>query len=125
VWRSVCGEIPASRPASRTALLKVSLGSIKRLQSILKSIAPGESVGEILSPFYVLYDFRVASSHLASAETAATMLKTVTDRLGLEQTATLAEIYDRLTEQMLSSLGQMTAIIRGAPSPPSESAGNP
>ncbi|MCW5608896.1 MAG: hypothetical protein KIT26_12730, partial [Nitrosomonas sp.] len=44
------------------------LGSIKRLQLVMEQIANPDDVSNIVSPFYVLYDLRVAYSHLGSKE---------------------------------------------------------
>ncbi len=43
-------------------------GSIKRLQLVMEQIANPDDVSNIISPFYVLYDLRVAYSHLGSKE---------------------------------------------------------
>ena len=61
-----------------------NLGSLKRLQAVLTSIANDKEIANLLAPFYVLYDLRVAYSHLTPAATATAKLRLVTDRLGLE-----------------------------------------
>ena len=43
------------------------LGSLKLLQGILEVHCPSLDVSKLMSPFFVLYDMRVACSHLSSA----------------------------------------------------------
>jgi hypothetical protein len=86
-------------------------GSLKRLQALLASVGNGENVDALMSPFYTLYDFRVAHSHLSSVEGAAGTMRTVTDRLGLGETASLLDIYDRLLSGMTLSYGRLTELL--------------
>src|SRR3546814_10612878 len=55
-------------------------GSLKRLQALLASAGDPTRVNILMSPFYTLYDFRVAYSHLGSSEGSAATMKTVADR---------------------------------------------
>jgi hypothetical protein len=77
-------------------------GTLKRLQALLEGATSGVDVHTLLSPFYVLYDFRVASLHLIPEEKIAEKMKTITDRLKLNASAGLAEIYSALIEGMLT-----------------------
>src|SRR3546814_5484282 len=43
-------------------------GSLKRLQALLASAGDPTRVNILMSPFYTLYDFSVAYSHLGSSE---------------------------------------------------------
>ena len=88
------------------------LGSLKRLQAVLVSIAPEEDIPRMLSPFYVLYDLRVAYSHLTPAATAAAKLKLVTDRLALEEGAGLMAIYGGLMAAMTDAFVRLTEIVK-------------
>jgi hypothetical protein len=90
------------------------LGSLKRLQAILALVMPGEDVPTLLSPFYTLYDLRVAYSHLASAEHAQEILRAVTDRLSLPEGSGLLIIYDRLLELLTRSLEMLASAIKGS-----------
>ena len=58
-------------------------GSIKRLQKIMEYISPEEDISCIMCPFYVLYDLRVAYSHLGSKEGSDERLESVKERLGI------------------------------------------
>ena len=59
-------------------------------------------------PFFVLYDMRVACSHLSSASGSEGKIKTVTDRLDLDEGAPLIEIYNKITKEMTSSFEVFT-----------------
>ena len=78
---------------------------------MLEGVAPTRQISKQLSPLFVLYDLRVAYSHLASDEGAKETLKTVTDRLGLDESAGLYPIYDRLVHELSSSFEQLTEIV--------------
>lgn len=86
------------------------LGTLKRLQAVLEAVGKGEDVATLMSPFFTLYDFRVAALHLTSAETAKEKLKTVTDRLKLKEDATLSEIYSAILEALSASFEKMVAV---------------
>lgn len=87
------------------------LGSLKRLQGVMEVWADGRfNVPAILSPLYVLYDLRVAYSHLTSADKATEILGKVTRRLGLSDTATLSEIYDGLIAELTKSFTNLREI---------------
>jgi hypothetical protein len=84
-----------------------SLGSLKRLQLVLQHLAPTADIPALMSPLYVLYDFRVAASHLASDQSAKEKMKTVTDRLGLPEGSDLQAIYAELIKQLLNSIQEL------------------
>ncbi|MCK4823188.1 hypothetical protein KA005_45930 [bacterium] len=71
-----------------------SLGSLKRLQGVMELLTDAEKVSKTLSPFYVLYDLRVAYSHLGSKEGSEEKLEFVTERLGLPSGSGLLDIYN-------------------------------
>lgn len=96
-----------------------SLGSLKRLQRLLELAAPGEDVGSVLSPFFVLYDLRVAYSHLHSSGTAEVTLEKVTTRLGLAKGAGLMVIYDELISRLTASFKSLAEMVQTTGTPPS------
>lgn len=87
------------------------LGSLKRLQAVLESAFNAADISSLLSPLFVLYDLRVAYSHLTSADKSKEILKTVTHRLTLDETAGLLLIYERLMDQLANAFEKLTAII--------------
>jgi len=68
-------------------------GSLKRLQAVLEHIQQDGSIAGLLSPLYILYDLRVAYSHIASDQFGNEKLKTATARLQLESGAGLFDIH--------------------------------
>lgn len=80
-----------------------SLGTLKRLQMVLEMLAPAAGIPSLMSPLFVLYDFRVATSHLTSEKRATEVMKQVTDRLTLAEGSDLQMIYARLIEELLKS----------------------
>lgn len=65
----------------------------------------------LLSPFYVLYDLRVASLHLSSAGSASYKMDTVTSRLGLPNGAPFFDVYDALAKQLTASYRGFVALL--------------
>jgi hypothetical protein len=88
------------------------LGSLKRLQIALESVGSTADVPKLLSPFFALYDLRVAYSHLTPAETAKTVLKTVTDRFAIAEDSSLPVVYERLLEEMNNSFQKLTEVVK-------------
>jgi hypothetical protein len=92
-----------------------NLGGLKRLQAVLETIADGADIPAILSPFFVLYDLRVAYSHLTSDDRATEMLKTVTGRLGINPASGLLEIYPALLKALAASYEKIMTIVTAKP----------
>ena len=76
------------------------LGTLKRLQMVLEGAALGADIASLMSPLFVLYDFRVAALHLKSDTSVNATMKTVTDRLGLAEGSDLQVIYARLIAEL-------------------------
>ena len=85
-------------------------GSLKRLQTILQTVAPTENISDLMSPLYVLYDLRVAYSHLTSGSSAP-ILPSVTSRLGLANDASLQEIYAVLIDGLIVTFKGMGNVV--------------
>ena len=89
-----------------------SLGSIKRLQSVMEQLTDAGEVSKAMSPFYVLYDLRVAYSHLGSKEGSEEKLEFVKERLGLLSESGLLDIYDILIVALGDSFDAFTSIVK-------------
>lgn len=87
------------------------LGGLKRLQALLETRPSSSSVAGLLSPFYVLYDLRVASLHLSSTESASDKMDTITSRLNLPNGAPFFAIFDALVKQMTASYRGLVALL--------------
>ncbi|MGB5634387.1 MAG: hypothetical protein WBM86_16620, partial [Waterburya sp.] len=85
-----------------------------RLQKVLElatSSADSAEISSLMSPFYVLYDLRVAYSHLGSKEGSEEKLCFVKERLNLSKEAGLLEIYDSLVNNLITSLTKLTELV--------------
>ena len=90
-----------------------SLGSLKRLEKILGLIAPHSDASSTMAPLFVLYDLRVAYSHLGSVEGQAETLRTVIARLGLSTAnPDLFAIYDALVKQLRHAFERLASALR-------------
>lgn len=85
-----------------------SLGSIKRLQKFTELSCPAIDVASIMGPFYILYDFRVAYSHLSSEESSQQKLDYVCDRLGIEHSSDLMLIYRSIIDSLRESFDKLS-----------------
>jgi hypothetical protein len=103
------GKLAAILAAGKVA--SAGTGTLKRLQALLTSVGDAETVDGLMSPFYTLYDLRVACAHLGSAEGSVEKMKTVTERLGLAENADLQTVYDTLLAAMTSSYRALTKIL--------------
>jgi hypothetical protein len=99
---------------SKLGLDPKSLGSLKRLQAVLDATTGASNIPNLLSPFYVLYDLRVAYSHLTPALRTTEILKTITDRLGIVESSGIREIYEAITDGLSTSFEQLTEIVKSA-----------
>lgn len=87
------------------------LGSLKRLQKMVETVAPEEDIAGTMNPLYVLYDLRVAYSHLGSHEGQAEKLRYVRQRLMLSDNSDLFDIYDALVSALRSAFQKMADLL--------------
>jgi hypothetical protein len=87
------------------------LGSLKRLQKLVESIDPSADVARMMNSLYVLYDLRVAYSHLGSDASQQEKLNFVRQRLGLGTDADLFSIYDKLVPELTAAFEQLSEIV--------------
>jgi hypothetical protein len=88
-----------------------NLGGLKRLQRILEHIADPTEISNLMSPFYILYDLRIAYSHLSSKEGNEEKQAHVNHRLGLSSEAGLNEIYEKLIDALINSMEKLAKIV--------------
>lgn len=87
------------------------LGSLKRLQKLTEVVSPEEDVAGTMSPLYVLYDLRVAYSHLGSHEGQEEKLRFVKKRLNLPEDTDLFGIYDALLSALRSAFEKLADLL--------------
>ena len=88
------------------------LGSLKRLQKLVETVAPTEDIAGAMSPLYVLYDLRVAYSHLGSEEGQEEKLRFVRERLGLASSANLFAIYDTIVPALRGAFVKLSVVLK-------------
>lgn len=97
----VVGNLGAKSPGT---------GSLKRLQTILQTVDPADDIGALMAPLYILYDLRVAYSHLTGGASSHHLLA-VTTRLGLPPDAPLADIYAKLIDGLIDAFTGMAKVV--------------
>lgn len=88
-----------------------NLGTLKRLQKLMETVDPSADVAGHMSPLYVLYDVRVAYSHLTSEASQADKLIYVRQRLGLPQDADFFGLYDKLVAELSMAFGKLAEVL--------------
>lgn len=80
---------------------------LKLYQIWLEEFFTSDQAYNIMSPFFILYDFRVLLSHLQSNETKTETLSSIKDRLKLPPESNLELIYDSLLLSLLDSYSKI------------------
>lgn len=103
----------------KTELLKIdsnsdikSKGGLKVFQMWLESFVNEDEAKKIMCPFFVLYDFRVISSHLFSKEKRTKILSSIKSRLELESKDDFEVIYESLLSALSESYPQLLNTIK-------------
>ena len=91
-------------------------GSLKRLQALLETFDASGKVNEMLLPFYVLYDLRVAYSHLTSNKRKSQLIASSASRLGVKADFDLPTAYDLILDLVAESLSYFSNLIETAKS---------
>ena len=60
----------------------------------------------------MLYDLRVAYSHLTSAKRQREVLQTVVDRLGIDVSVGLTDLYNRLIEALIATFERLAELVK-------------
>ena len=82
----------------------IGSGSLKRLQTVLEAQDKTGQVGLMLMPFYVLYDLRVAYSHLTSNSSKRELVDSVAIRLGIAPNFDIALVYGLILDLIIEAL---------------------
>lgn len=87
-----------------------NLGSLKRLQKLAEVTNPAVDVAKMMNSLYVLYDLRVAYSHLGSKSGQYKKLLSVKQRLNLSEDANLLDIYTSLLRELKIAFKELAAV---------------
>lgn len=94
--KSICAENPIKNLDK--------LGSNKTFQLWLEYRLQINNADDLMCPFFVLYDFRIATNHLQSSLSKKEIMENINKRLNLNETNNNYElIYDSLIEMLVSS----------------------
>lgn len=80
-----------------------NLGGLKRLQKLYEIEYPGESISTVISLLFVLYDLRVAYSHLTSEPKKEKSIQSICDRLSIQRKKEedFDEVYSTLVRKLI------------------------
>jgi hypothetical protein len=81
------------------------------LQKILELSNSDADISSLMLPFYVLYDLRVAYSHLGSNEGCEDKLDFINQRLGISKESCLLEIYEVIVDKLMDSYIKMSELL--------------
>lgn len=87
----------------RLGATATSNGSLKRLQAVIETKDSSGKVADLLKPFFVTYDLRLAYSHLTSASRREELLSTSMTRLGVAADIELPDLYGALLRQLIEA----------------------
>lgn len=93
----------------KDAMIEVeSLGSLKIFELWLSCFTRINDIYSVLTPFYVLYDYRIVCAHLTSDKSRVKKLKKINSRLGLDkENISNMAIYDMLIERLIESFSRL------------------
>lgn len=94
--------------------IKITPGTrgLKLLEKVVENLSDPSAARTVMSPFFVLYDYRINVCHLQSQETVMTKTKAINERLSVDVSNTSHEvIYDSLFGKIYDSLTTIKTLI--------------
>ena len=89
-----------------------NLKGLKLFQKFIEIYSDLETAKKLMLPLFVLYDFRIVSSHLLSNEKKESMLISISDRLDFEYKKDNYElIYKKLIQEILKTNNEIIALL--------------
>lgn len=95
----------------RSGMTSTSTGSLKRLQTILETKDASGKVASALMPFFVVYDLRIAYSHLTSASRRKELLSSSMARLGIPEDTLLPDLYAKLLREIIAGTEKLRSTV--------------
>lgn len=87
------------------------LGGLKKLQKLFEHEFPHQNIATVVSPLFVLYDLRVAYSHLTSKEKREEILSFCCERLGFKEIPLkFNDIYTQVIKVLTQSYERLAEI---------------
>lgn len=92
------------------------LRALKLMEKFIEHLSDATTARTTMSPFFVLYDYRINVCHLQSIATVTTKTQSINERLGLSKTNESHEnIYEQLFKQIYESLTKISELITKNP----------
>lgn len=92
--------------------IKSGARGLKLMEKFIEALSDSSAAHTTMSPFFVLYDYRVNVCHLQSLGTVMTKTHSINERLSIETSNTSHEvIYDKLFEKIYDSLTTIDVLI--------------
>ena len=88
------------------------LGGLKRLQRILELTFPETEVSSLMAPLFVLYDLRVAYSHLGSEKGKNRRIQSIKERLSLVGQFDFIAVYKKIVQELADSYKTLDALFK-------------
>ena len=88
------------------------LGGLKRLQRILELTFTGAEVSSLMAPLFVLYDLRVAYSHLGSEEGKNKRFQSIQERLSLVGQFDFSTVYKKIMHELADAFKTLNALFK-------------
>ncbi len=88
------------------------LGGLKRLQRILGLTFPETEVSSLMAPLFVLYDLRVAYSHLGSEKGKNRRIQSIQERLSLVGQFDFIAVYKKIVQELADSYKTLDALFK-------------
>jgi hypothetical protein len=86
------------------------MGGLKRLQRILELTFTGSEVSSLMAPLFVLYDLRVAYSHLGSEEGKDKRVQSIHERLSLDGQFDFIAAYKKIIHELADTFKALDAL---------------
>ena len=88
------------------------MGGLKRLQRILELTFTGAEVSSLMAPLFILYDLRVAYSHLGSEGGKNKRVQSIQERFGLVDQFDFSAVYKKIIHELADTFKTLNALFK-------------
>ncbi len=90
-----------------------NIKGIKLLEQLMITLGYSDDLRELMKSFYLIYDLLVSQSHLMTTNARREKVNSVAARLGMDDKATFADIYEKIRDALCETLIKMEATLKG------------
>ena len=87
------------------------LKGLKLFQVWLQALFPNEDVHNLVSPFFILNDLRIANAHISSMQKQEVRMLSVFERMSLKEDTGFIEVYCNLRDRLTESYERLKALM--------------